>query len=96
MQMLWCWRCKSEMPMLDDDEYRQVMSYSGTGHDGDKRRFESMLAEYERITGFRETNPNVVFHHRLSAYGKPCLYCGKPLRTPQAKLCGNCMKPVPS
>ena len=24
-------------------------------------RFKSMLAEYERITGFRETNPNAVF-----------------------------------
>src|SRR5664279_3838595 len=26
MKMLWCWRCKTEMPMLDDDEFRQVMS----------------------------------------------------------------------
>ena len=21
MQYLWCWRCKSEMPMLDEAEY---------------------------------------------------------------------------
>ena len=26
MKMLWCWRCKTEMPMLDDDEVGQVMS----------------------------------------------------------------------
>jgi hypothetical protein len=24
MKMLWCWRCKTEVPMLEDDEYRQV------------------------------------------------------------------------
>ena len=83
--------------MLDDDEYRQVMSLlpvrKGNG-ESLQAMFGPMLAEYERITGFRETNPNAVFHHRLSLYGPPCGYCGKPLRTPQAKLCGHCMKPV--
>jgi hypothetical protein len=24
MQMLWCWRCKAEMPMLDEEEFAQV------------------------------------------------------------------------
>jgi hypothetical protein len=94
MKLLWCWRCKAEMPMLDDDEYRQVMSFRPTTVGTLQTRFKSMLAEYERITGFRETNPNAVFHHRLSDYGPPCRHCGKPLRTPQARVCGSCMKPV--
>jgi hypothetical protein len=94
MKLLWCWRCKAEMPMLDDDEYRRVMSFRPATEGNLKTRFKSMLTEYERITGFHEANPNAVFHHRLSDYGPPCRYCGKPLRTPQAKLCGSCMKPV--
>jgi hypothetical protein len=82
--------------MLDDEEYSRVTSLRLTIGPGKslQERFAAMLAEYERITGFRETNPNAVFHHRLSAYGPPCLFCGKPLRTPQAKFCGSCMKPV--
>jgi hypothetical protein len=63
--------------MLDDDEFRQVMSLLPTqdiipeGRDSLRARFVPMLAEYERITGLRETNPNVVFHHCLSLYGPP-------------------------
>jgi hypothetical protein len=48
------------------------------------------LAEYEKISGFHETNPNALYHHRLSIYGPPCHVCGKPLRTPQAKHCAAC------
>lgn len=51
---------------------------------------QDALVAYERITGFRETNPDVLFHHRLSMYGPPCLACGKPLRTPQARFCAVC------
>src|SRR5690348_14011371 len=78
MKMLWCWRCKTEMPMLDDDEYGQVMVLLATTKGGESLNamFAPMLAEYERITGFREINPNVVFHHRLSQYGPPCRHCG--------------------
>jgi hypothetical protein len=27
MRMLWCWRCKMEVPMLDEVEYAQVANY---------------------------------------------------------------------
>jgi len=72
MKLLWCWRCKAEMPMLDDDEYRQVISLRPATEGNLKTRFKSMIAEYERITGFSEANPNAIFHHRLSDYGPPC------------------------
>lgn len=71
-----------------------MMSFRPTKVGSLQTRFKSMLAEYERITGFRETNLNAVFHHRLSVYGPPCRHCGKPLRTPQARFCGSCVKSV--
>jgi hypothetical protein len=96
MRMLWCWRCKAEVPMLDDDEFKQVSSLFNTGTEGNsiERMFGPALIEYERLTGIHESNPNAMYHHVLSLYGPPCANCGKPLRTPRAKLCGFCMKPA--
>jgi hypothetical protein len=110
MKFLWCWRCKTEMPMLDEEEFAEVSRLRASGiRDAKKYReqygvslsdfssgkhFRPMLECYERLTGMKETNSNAVMHHRLSLYGPPCKRCGKPLRTPQAKLCGSCMFPV--
>jgi hypothetical protein len=96
MKMLWCWRCKTEMPMLDEVEFHRVLSFwaKGAGETDRERKFGAMLREYERITGLPETGPNAIYHHRLSIYGPPCSKCGKPLRTPRAKLFGTCTHPV--
>jgi hypothetical protein len=98
MRMLWCWRCKAEVPMLDDEEFGRVsrLLYKGTGDSQRDKMFSASIDEHERITGYRETNPNAIFHHKLSIYGPPCWKCQKPLRTPRAKLCGSCMAPVKS
>ena len=48
------------------------------------------LELHEQLTGYKETNPNALFHHRLSIYGPPCHVCAKPLRTPQARYCAMC------
>ena len=91
------------LPMLDDEEFAVVSALHSEGmratkefrktHNlpladvGLEERFRPCLDAYERLTGFRETNPNAVMHHRLSLYGPPCQYCGKPLRTPTATRC---------
>src|SRR5271170_6827689 len=98
------------MPMLDEVEFAEVSrSHREATRDTKKYReqygvslkdvptgqyFRPLLEIYERLTGLKETNPNAVLHHRLSLYGPPCKRCVKPLRSPSAKLCGNCMFPV--
>ena len=94
MKLLWCWRCKAELPMLDDEEFEQVTSLRDTRIKPLLQQFQHVLQEYERITGLRETNQNAIYHHKLSLYGPPCSNCGKPLRSARAKLCGACMHPV--
>ena len=49
------------------------------------------LERYSQITtGFRETNTDALWHHRLNLFDPPCNACGKPLRTPRAKRCAAC------
>ena len=52
--------------------------------------YEPVCRRYEEITGFHETNPDAVMHHRISLYGPPCSGCCKPLRTPKASFCAEC------
>ena len=81
MRIMWCWRCKMDIPMQDADEAGQVGAQTNRGlvsltpesirriydeHAGDphglqerlefEREFGGMLREYERITGYHETN----------------------------------------
>ena len=96
--------------MLDEAEFAGVAELYRQGMEGTKEsrqrwnlpmekagleeRMQPMLHRYTEITGYVETNPNAVMYHRLSLYGPPCGQCGKPLRTPRAKLCRSCMAPV--
>jgi hypothetical protein len=98
------------MPMLDEAEYAEVLDLYREGMQATKEfrqrfglpldqcnleeRFRPVREAYERMTGYKETNHLAILHHRLAKYGPPCKSCGKPLRTPQAKLCGACMTPV--
>ena len=55
-----------------------------------KQRFKELLEYYNNLTGFGETEPNAIMHHSLEQIGADCENCGKPYRTPKAKLCVNC------
>ena len=95
--------------MLDEVEYAEVSQLYSEGIRATKEfrqrwgvplkdastgeRFQPVRDAYERLTGMKETNENAIMHHRLSIYGPPCKHCGKPLRTPKAKLCASCMRP---
>jgi len=39
---------------------------------------------YARLTGFVETNPNAIWHHRAADCGPFCRHCRRPLRTARA------------
>lgn len=103
---LYCWRCNMVVPMLDEEEWarmRPLLHSSLQNIKLHRERFRIPLGAtpmqtmywpalmlYHELTGFEETNPNALWHHRLSDYGPPCTHCGKPLRTPRAKLCAAC------
>lgn len=105
-ELRYCWRCDVVVPMLDDEEWSRVEPLLNNALDDVKtfrREKGASLKEamqlahgaralelYHHITGFRETNANALWHHRLSLLGAPCATCGKPLRTPRAKLCAAC------
>lgn len=94
MKTLWCWRCKMDVPMLDEAEWKLVSNKMEFGKKSIRDTRPRVLAEYERLTGFKETNLNAVLHHRISYYGPPCPRCGKVLRTPVAYKCFECGRQV--
>jgi hypothetical protein len=110
MKMMWCWRCKMALPMLDEEEFSIVSNLYSQGTKATKEfrerhniplseasiedRFRPVREAYQRLTGWREQPENAVMHHRISIYGPPCTGCGKPLRTPRASFCAACGKRV--
>jgi hypothetical protein len=94
MKIMWCWRCKMDLPMLDEDEfaiasklYSDAFKMTGMSRE---ERFRPLLDYYYSITGFKETEPNAIMHHRIADYGSPCENCSKPYRTPVATFCPAC------
>jgi len=83
-----------EIPMLDEKEYEIAENLYRKGFrvlEKDRtKRFNELLEFYNELTGFNETEPNAIMHHRISLYGTDCEKCGKPYRTPKAKICAYC------
>ncbi len=99
MQKVWCWRCKQDVPMLDDEESAAMYKYSAdlirkAASEGRPLEFRQKLMAlvdfYNELCGEDYTNPNAVVHHKISMYGPPCKECGKPLRTKVARFCAYC------
>jgi hypothetical protein len=103
---LYCWRCKADASMLEAHEWQQIAPFlrDALAEIKDRRVTQRIspadakargygtqaLERYFQLTGFRETNVDALWHHRLALFGPPCRTCGKPLRTPRAKLCAEC------
>lgn len=85
-QMLYCWRCQMEVPMLSEEEWADVGSLLYHAP-------EKALSTYNEMTDFGETNPNALAHHRAALFGPPCEDCDRPLRSPKAKFCASCGTP---
>ena len=86
VKVLYCWRCSADMPMLEEHEWEEVVPQLRDG----RGMWPGALERYFQLSGYRETNINALWHHRVSQYGPPCKVCGKPLRTPKAKMCAAC------
>jgi len=109
-KIVYCWRCQIDLPMLEEGEWddvlprltrgiRDMQAYrqinGGSILEAKMHAYgDGALERYFKITGFRETNINALWHHRLSLYGPPCSSCGKLLRTPRAKFCAACGTPA--
>jgi hypothetical protein len=103
---LYCWRCNTTIPMLTEDEWQQmepVLSHAirevqdyrnahgvSLGEAMNQGYGQAALRLYLELTGYQETNPDAIWHHRVSMYGPACQACGKPLRTPEASFCAAC------
>jgi hypothetical protein len=108
MRVGFCWRCKKDVPTLDDNEFEQITTLLSAADqelpeyreafnipDGDvtvDELLRPVFDVYEKMTGVRTSNTSEIMHHRLSLYGPPCSSCGKLLRTPQAAKCLMCGK----
>jgi DNA repair exonuclease SbcCD ATPase subunit len=92
--------------MLDEQEYAEASRLHGEctkaikelrqqcdvplASAGTHERYRPLRERYEQLTGAAGCDENEIMHHRLSGLGNPCRVCGKPLRTPRAKLCAAC------
>lgn len=88
--MLWCWRCRMEVPMLDEEEFAIAAKLYQESAKSLTRGDEALLDYYNSLSDFKATIANAVMHHRISMYGPPCEHCGKPYRTDKASFCAAC------
>ncbi len=82
MKMLYCWRCKMEVPMLDETEFKkaaELYSSAFSNKGSMTERMKPLIDYYKEVSGWEETVYNAIMHHRIAQYGPPCEEnCGKP------------------
>lgn len=109
-QTLYSYKLGKEVPMLTDAEYepiaqamtnrmQRVKAYRKANKCSLEEAWANSCPEamklFEQLTGYRLEHPDMLYAVRLSAYGHSCSECGKPFRTPQAKLCAECGYELP-
>lgn len=77
-----------DVPMLEETDWQQIGPLMSQA--SNPAVAERALDLYYRLTGFRETNINAIWHHKTNEHGPPCRECGKPLRTDRASFCAAC------
>lgn len=106
MELRYCWRCRADVPMLDETEFAaveqvhrdctaNVKAYREEHRTAleDAPRADLMrpvLDTYRELTGVTADDADHVLKHRLALIGPPCVACGRPLRTPRAAVCAAC------
>jgi hypothetical protein len=73
--------------MLNEQEYAEALRLCNECVTGIKEFRKRWQVPLESV-GVRE--PFEILHHRLARFGAACRVCGKPARTPRARLCAAC------
>jgi hypothetical protein len=107
---LYSFKLKRELPLLSDEEYHPIeqaltnrikgikeyrLQHRVSLEEAKRNSCDDALDYYERLTGVRLSNADELYWIRLSRYGRICPQCGKPFRTPKAKLCVECGLELP-
>ena len=107
---LYSFKLKRELPLLSDEEYHPIeqalagrvkrikeyrLQHNVSLEDAKQHSCDDTLEYYEDLTGFRLSDADELYWVRLSRYGWICPQCGKPFRTPRAKLCAECGLELP-
>lgn len=107
MKSYYCWRCKIDMPFLNEEEWAEIspLLYRGVQAIANYQRehqcnietarvhtlssASEVMKKFEELTGMSDIHADIIWHHRLSEWGKECK-CGGLLRTPKALFCSQC------
>ena len=105
MKTYFCWKCKRDMPFLDEYEWSMIEPHLKQGIlDVQQYRKNTgvnliaaqavvrpeVMALFSKISGMENIQADVIFHYRLKIWGAECMFCGHLLRTPQAEFCAHC------
>ena len=105
MKIYYCWRCRQEMPFLNEREWTQIAPHlehimtdikqyreeNNVDLHTAKIKMKFRATEiFEQLTGYKDIDPQIIFHHRLNDWGQECSNCGYLLRTQNGAFCVHC------
>lgn len=106
MKTMYCWRCEKDVPMLNEEEFGEIREVYSDCRKSIKEYREKrgvqlkdvpieqlmrpVQEKYYELTGTGGYTADELLKHRISLHGPLCPNCGRPLRTPAARLCAAC------